>query len=125
MKNVIPLVVATLLGLAAVFAASKAMRNNEQPEERKRQVVIVTGDIGAGEAIPESRVGLKWVPESSVPKNAIDAANIAFTYNQRAVHPIMKGDYVLYPDLELDQSKSRALGDGQWGVPVRAHRRRR
>ena len=119
MKNIIPLVVATLLGLAAVFAASKAMRQSERTEERKRQVVIVTGDIGEGETIPESRVGLKWVPESSVPKNAIDAANIAFTYNQKAVHPIMKGDYILYPDLELDQSKSRALGDGQWGVPVK------
>ena len=119
MKNVIPLIVATLLGVAAVFAASKAMRSHEKPEERKRQVVIVTGDIGAGEQIPESRVGLKWVPESSVPKNAIDAANIAFTYNQRAVHPIIKGDYILYPDLELDQSNSRALGDGQWGVPVK------
>lgn len=119
MKNVIPLVTAVLLGLAAVFAAHKAMKSVETPEEKKRQIVIVTGDISAGETIPESRVGVKWVPESAVPKNSIDAANIAFTYNQRAVHPIMKGDYILYQDLELDQSKSRALGDGQWGVSVK------
>lgn len=119
MKNTIPLVVAVLLGLAAVFAVNKAMKTSEKPEEKQRQVVIVTGEIGAGELIPESRVGLKWVPESAVPRNAIDASNVAYVYNQKAIHTILKGDYVQYPDLELDQSKSRALGDGQWGVPVK------
>ena len=119
MKNTIPLIVAVLLGLAAVFAVSKTMKHNEKPEEKRRQVVIVTGDIAEGETVPESRVGLKWVPESAVPKNAIDASNAAFTYNQKAKRAITKGDYLQYPDLELDQSKSRALGDGQWGVPVK------
>lgn len=119
MKNTIPLITAVLLGLAAVFAVSKAMQREDKPEEKKRQVLIVTGDVAAGELIPESRVGVKAVPESVVPKNAIDISNMPFTYNQRAKRPIMKGDYILYPDIELDQSKSRALGDGQWGVPVK------
>ena len=119
MKNVIPLITAVLLGLAAVFAVSKTVKNDDKPEEKKRRVLIVTGDIAEGELIPESRVGVKSVPESAVPKNAIDVSNMAFTYNQRAKRPIMKGDYILYLDIELDQSKSRALGDGQWGVPVK------
>ena len=119
MKNAIPLITAVLLGLAAVFAVSKTMKHDDKPEEKKRQVLIVTGDIAEGELIPESRVGVKSVPESAVPKNAIDVSNMAFTYNQRAKRPIMKGDYILYLDIELDQSKSRALGDGQWGVPVK------
>lgn len=119
MKNTIPLIVAVLLGVAAVFAVSKMMKTSEKPPEKYKQVVIVTGDISEGELIPESRVGTKWVPENAVPRNAIDASNVAFVYNQKAVHAIMKGDYVQYPDLELDQSKSRALGDGQWGVPVK------
>ena len=119
MKNVIPLITAVLLGLAAVFAVSKTVKRDDKPEEKKRQVLIVTGDIAEGELIPESRVGVKSVPESAVPKNAIDVSNMAFTYNQRAKRPITKGDYILYLDIELDQSKSRALGDGQWGVPVK------
>ena len=119
MKNVIPLITAVLLGLAAVFAVSKTVKRDDKPEEKKRQVLIVTGDIAEGELIPESRVGVKSVAESAVPKNAIDVSNMAFTYNQRAKRPITKGDYILYLDIELDQSKSRALGDGQWGVPVK------
>ena len=119
MKNAIPLITSVLLGLAAVFAVSKTVKRDDRPEEKKRQVLIATGDVAEGELIPESRVGVKSVPESAVPKNAIDVSNMAFTYNQRAKRPITKGDYILYLDIELDQSKSRALGDGQWGVPVK------
>ena len=118
MKNIIPLITAVLLGLAAVFAVSKTMKSNEKPEERTRTVLIVTSEILPGEPLQESRVGIKEIPESAAPKNCIDASNRAITYNQRAKRKISSGDYVLYSDIELDQSKSRALGDGQWGVPV-------
>lgn len=118
MKNVIPLITAVLLGLAAVFAVSKTVKNSEKPEEKKRYVLIVTGDIMPGELIQESRVGVKEIPESAAPKNCIDESNKAFTFNQRAKRRIARGDYILYSDIELDQSKSSTLGDGQWGVPV-------
>lgn len=118
MKNVIPLITAVLLGLAAVFAVSKTMKNNEKAEEKTKRVLIVTNEIMEGELIQESRVGIKEIPESAAPKNCIDESNQAFTFNQRAKRKIAKGDYLLYSDIELDQSKSRALGDGQWGVPV-------
>lgn len=118
MKNVIPLITAVLLGLAAVFAVSKTMKKTEKPEERTRNVLIVTAEIAQGELIQESRIAVKVIPESAAPKNCIDEANMSFTFNQRAKRPIAKGDYLLYADIELDQSKSRALGDGQWGVPV-------
>lgn len=113
-----PLIVAVLLGLAAVFAVNKTLKKQDKPVERMRNVVIVTGEIVAGELVSESRIGTKYIPESAAPLNCIDAANKAITYNQRAKRLIAKGDYLLYTDIELDQSKSRALGDGQWGVPV-------
>ena len=118
MKNVIPLVTAVLLGLAAVFAVSKTVKNADKPMERTRSVLIATSEIAAGEPIQESRVGVRDVPESALPRNAIDANERAFTYNQKAKRTIAKGDYILYIDMDIDQSKSRALGDGQWGVPV-------
>ena len=119
MKNIIPLITAVLLGLAAIFAVSKTVKHNEKPEERLRNVLIVTGEIMPGELIQESRIGVKAVPESAAPKNSIDESNRAFTFNQRAKRKISPGDYLLYSDIELDQSKSRALGDGQWGVSVK------
>ncbi len=118
MKNIIPLVTAVLLGLAAVYAVSRTMKTSERPEEKTRLVLIVTSEIAEGELIQESRVGVKEIPESAMPKNCIDESSKAITYNQRAKRKIARGDYLLYSDLELDQSKSRALGDGQWGCPV-------
>ena len=118
MKNVIPLITAVLLGLAAVLAVSKTMSKKDKPEERTRNVLIVLSPIAQGEQLLENKIGVKTVPESAVPKNCIDASNKSFATNQRAKRPIAKGDYILYMDLELDQSKSKTLGDGQWGVPV-------
>ncbi|MBQ9367718.1 MAG: hypothetical protein IJT83_08050 [Victivallales bacterium] len=118
MKNVIPVITAVLLGLAVVFAVSKTMKKSEEAEEQKQAVLIATGEISAGDVILDGRVGEKMVPVSAMPKNAIDAGNRAFTLNQKTHRLIAKGDYILYSDIELDDSKSRALGDGQWGVPV-------
>lgn len=118
MKTYIPLVIAVLLGLAAVFAVNKTMQKADSVQERRRVVLVAAGEITAGEAVQESRVGVRAVPESAVPHNAIVETERAFTYNQRAKRTIAKGDYILYSDLDLDQSKSRSLGEGQWGVPV-------
>ena len=63
-------------------------------------------------------ISVKTIPENTAPKNCIDESNMAFTFNQRAKRKISRGDYLLYSDIELDQSKSHSLGDGQWGVPV-------
>lgn len=118
MKNIIPLVTAVLLGLAVVFAVNKTMKSNERPQEAMSKVLTVTSEINAGDPIQKSNIKVKEIPESAVPKNCIAEGNMASILNQRAKRKIMSGDYLLYSDLELDQSKSRELGDGQWGCPV-------
>lgn len=119
MKNIIPLITAVLLGLAAVFAVSRTLKQQDKPQEKMRQVLIVTSSIAKGELILENKIAEKSIPESAAPKNCIDAASRSYAANQRATRPISKGDYLLYMDIELDQSKSKTLGDGQWGVPVK------
>ena len=118
MKNLVPLITAVLLGLAAVFAVSKTMKKQVPPQEKMRQVLIVSSPIAKGEQLLENKIAVKNIPESVAPKNCIDVTNKSFVLNQRAKRPITKGDYLFYMDLELDQSKSKTLGDGQWGVPV-------
>lgn len=118
MKNIIPLITAVLLGLAAVFAVSRTLKQQDKPQEKMRNVLIVTSSIEQGELILENKIASKSIPESAAPKNCIDASSLSYAANQRATRPISKGDYLLYMDIELDQSKSKTLGDGQWGVPV-------
>jgi len=118
MKNIIPLITAVLLGLAAVLAVSRTIKQQDKPQERKQEVLIVTSSVKQGEPILESKIAVKSVPVSAAPQNSIDSSSLSYVVNQRATREINKGDYLLYTDIELDQSKSRSLGDGQWGVPV-------
>ena len=117
-KNIIPVVVAALFGLAAVFAVSKTLGQQEKAAEKTKKVVIVTSEIEQGQEILQNQIGIKNVPVSAAPQNCIDAENASLTYHQRAKRAIAKNDYLLYTDLELNQSKSEILGDGQWGVTV-------
>jgi len=118
MKNIIPLITAVLLGVAAVFAVSRTLKQQDRPVENMRNVLIVTSAINPGELILENKIATRSVPESAAPKNCIDATSLSYAANQRATRQIAKGDYLQYTDIELDQSKSNMLGDGQWGVPV-------
>jgi Flp pilus assembly protein CpaB len=118
MKNFIPLITAVLLGLATVFAVSKTMSKKDEPQEKKRQVLIVTSSINAGEELQANKINVKEVPDSKAPKDSIHWSNKSLVVGQRTKRPIKEDDYILYSDLELDQSKSKSLGDGQWGVPV-------
>ena len=116
MKNIIPLITAVLLGLAAVFAVSRTIKQQDKPQEKMRDVLIVTSSIAKGEIL-ENKIAVKSVPESAAPKNCIDASGFSHASNQRATRAITKGDYLQTIDI-LDQSKSNTLGEGQWGVPV-------
>ena len=49
MKNSIPLILAVLLGLAAVFAVSKIISTNTAKVEEKVKIVAATRDLAAGE----------------------------------------------------------------------------
>ena len=119
MRNFIPLITAVLLGLATVFAVSKTMSKKDEPQEKMLSFLTVISPIEAGGELSESKIGKKEdVPVSKAPKDSIEASNMSLVINQRTKRPIKKGDYILYSDLELDQSKSKSLGDGQWGVPV-------
>ena len=49
MKNSIPLILAVLLGLAAVFAVNKIISENSAVTEEKVKIVAATRDLAAGE----------------------------------------------------------------------------
>ena len=53
MKNSIPLILAVLLGLAAVFAVSKIISTNTARIEETVKIVAATRDLSVGEVIAE------------------------------------------------------------------------
>ena len=121
MKNVIPLVVAIVLGCLAVFAVSRMIRHDES--DRKNQYVWVVSaakEITPKDgAIKEPWLMKRRVEASSIPSKAIPWTQINRVVGQTTVRTVARGDYVLFSDVSgMDIRLSGALAEGEWAVPV-------
>lgn len=72
MKNVIPLVVSVILGLAAVFVVSKTLFDrDETKDEEKISIITAARDIPADEELTEGSLTYRNVPKSVLPHGAL------------------------------------------------------
>ncbi len=118
MKNSIPLVLAVLLGLAAVFAVSKIISSKTANVEEKVRIVAATRDLAAGEVIAEGFFMPKEVPISAVPAQAISWNRSSMIIGQRLKQPVQKGNYIFIHDVGLSQGMSNVVGEGEWAVAI-------
>ena len=95
MKNLIPLVVAVVLGLAAVFAVSRTLASRDDTQEEKIEIVSASRMLDAGETLTEGFINPRVVSASSVPKQRILWGERTMILGQKMVHSVAKGDYVL------------------------------
>lgn len=119
MKNIIPLIVAVVLGLVAVFAVSRTISGKVSSSEQRVEVVAASRMLEPGEALSEGFINPRSVAISSLPKQHIKWANRNMVIGQKLIHSVAKGDYVLLSDVGgVTMSKGNIIGDGEWGVPV-------
>ena len=118
MKNIIPLVIAVILGLAAVFAVSRTVSKNKENTEQMVEIVAASRMLGTGETVAEAFVIPREVPISALPKQHIKWENRSMIIGQKVLHVIAKGDYLLLSDIGMSRSMGNVIGDGEWGFPV-------
>ena len=118
MKNIIPLVIAVILGLAAVFAVSRTVSKNKENTEQMVEIVAASRMLGTGETVAEAFVIPREVPLSALPKQHIKWENRSMIIGQKVLHVIAKGDYLLLSDVAMSRSMGNVIGDGEWGFPV-------
>ena len=118
MKNIIPLVIAVILGLAAVFAVSRTVSKNKENTEQMVEIVAASRMLGTGETVAEAFVIPREVPMSALPKQHIKWENRSMIIGQKVLHVIAKGDYLLLSDIGMSRSMGNVIGDGEWGFPV-------
>ena len=83
MKNIIPLVVSVILGLAAVYLVSKLLFENKNADlENKVSVVVAARDLNAHDELSQGSLTYKDIPESAVPRNALLWENVSLAYGQ-------------------------------------------
>jgi len=118
MKNVIPLIVAVVLGLAAVFAVSRSVSKSNANLDRKVDVVAAARLLETNENVSDAYIYAKSVSVSSLPKEHILWRNRNSVIGQKVLKSIAKDDYVLLSDVGMTTSMGNVIGDGEWGVPV-------
>ncbi len=118
MKNFIPLILAVLLGLAAVLAVGRLLQARKQAAEKTTTVVAVTRDVTAGEQLTSDSIMEKKVPVSARPAQAIFWTRAEMVVGQKALRSIAAGDYVLLSDVGLSRSMADIVGEGEWAVTL-------
>ena len=111
MKNIIPLVIAVILGLAAVFAVSRTVSKNKENTEEMVEIVAASRMLGSGEAVAEAFIVPREVPLSALPKQHIKWDNRSMVIGQKVLHTIAKDD-------GMSRSMGNVIGDGEWGFPI-------
>ena len=121
-KNVFPILIACGLGLIAIFAVSRVMRNSAHGEDERPMVTIVAAakDILPGDGeVKESWLMPREVDAGSCPAKAVRWSELQRVVGQRTQRSIARGDYVLSSDVQaIDIRLDAAVGEGEWAVPV-------
>jgi len=118
MKNFIPLILAVLLGLAAVLAVGRLLKARRKAEEATSSVVAAARNVNMGSVLTSDSVMQKTIPLSAKPAQAILWSRHEITIGQKALRPISQGDYVLLTDIGLSRSMGDIVGEGEWAVTL-------
>lgn len=119
MKNYIPLVLAVLLGLAAVLAVGRLLNQQKEVNEAVSRVVVVNRDLPKGDVIASDMLMPKTIPVRARPANAFDWSSRTLVVGQQSMRHITAGDYILESDLGLPDELSSLVGSGEWAVAVK------
>jgi len=115
MKNNLPIIVAVVLGVMAVLAVSRVVRDQRPAETASVNVVGVTRNIETGAVLGPDSVLEKSVPLAAKPAEAIPWSQRSMLYGQTVTRLIQAGDYVLISDVSFRRS---IVGEGEWAVTI-------
>lgn len=121
MKNTIPLIIAVVFGLAAVYGVSRLISYNLSEEEKKFDYYVAASkDITSKDGeIKDTWITKKRAEISSVPTKAIKWSQSNRVLGQTVNRTISKGDYILANDISGVSIKlANAVASGEWAVPV-------
>ncbi len=120
MKNYIPLVLAVLLGIAAVVAVSRVLRERQGSREATTSVVAAGRQIEAGSMIEAGMIREKSIPVMARPEGAVPWSKRALILGQTTMRAVSPGDYILTTDIETGRGASSLIGAGEWAVTLQA-----
>ena len=118
-KNIIPLVLAVVLALAAVFAVNRIIaQKTPMAGEELVDVVVAARNLSAGDLINDGAFRSKQIPRTAAPSKAIMWSQSSMILNQKMKTSVSQGDYIVLDDIGVGRGLSDMIGDGEWAVSI-------
>jgi len=121
MKNTIPLVIAVVLGLAAVFAVSRTMAKKDDRRDKMVSVLVAKRELREEDRLREGDYTIREIPSSAfVAHQHVGEASLPMVRELALARNVPEGSFILWRDLINDTGLlSSEVGKGEWAVPVR------
>jgi Flp pilus assembly protein CpaB len=118
-KNMIPLILAVILGLAAVYAVNRLLlQKNALAEEEMIEVIAASRNLQPGEVLTEGSYTKKKIPKSARPTKAILWSQSSIIWERKLKMPVAEGDYILLDDVNSGRGLSDIIGEGEWAISI-------
>jgi len=95
------------------------LSRQQEASEETATVVAAARDLASGAVLSEDSITKRTIPASARPVTAISWANASMLLGQRAIRPVLGGDYILIGDVGFTKSVANVVGKGEWAVTVR------
>lgn len=119
MKNAIPLVLAVVLGLMAVFSVSKMLSKKDANQHGQMvSVLVANGNLRSGGVISKEGFRSVAVPLMYAPKQHILQEQENAIMGQTLSRDVAAGDYLQWNDIGGTSSLGESVGEGEWAVTV-------
>ena len=119
MKNIIPLIVSVILGLAAVFVVSKMIVNqNTSQNQSTVSITVAARNVAANEELTQGMLTYKSIPVSLAPKNVLLWENVNLAYGQKLTHDVSADEFIMLNDIRDQSTLSESCRQGEWTIPV-------
>jgi len=121
MKNTIPLVIAVVLGLAAVFAVSRTMAKKDDRRDKMVTVLVAKRELRAEDRLKDGDYRPREIPASAfVAHQHVEEVSLPMVRELTLARDVPEGSYILWRDLVNDTGLlSSEVGKGEWAVPIR------
>lgn len=118
-KNVIPLVLAVVLALAAVFAVHRFTQGKDRSRNEDRVKVLVTARaLKEGDVINEGALNVKEILLRDAPPHVIAATREMTVRNQKLVYDLPAGAYLTSDAIVQGTGLSDMIHEGEWAVSI-------
>ena len=119
MKNTLPLIIAVILGFAAVFMVSRMVSSKNSASEVKMvDVVASTRDLQQNEIVKDSYIVQRPIPLIAYSPRLVRWEQRNMVLGQTVLRDVGRGDYITLHDIGMSTSLGRRVAEGEWAVPV-------